>query len=122
VNKNTLISSTELKNNQVTQDRSDINDLSNPQNADTEEKYLSGIGANVEGVQTDEQEIRKREDWVSSEIKKTTQNHGLMSEEHVESQNGNHLFFLYHPKIKIKKNCHTVIIYSSSSCSQTIMN
>ncbi|XP_039528818.1 melanoma inhibitory activity protein 2 isoform X3 [Pimephales promelas] len=94
VNKNTLISSTELKNNQVTQDRSDINDLSNPQNEpDTEEKYLSGNGANVEGVQTDEQEIRKREDWVSSEIKKTSQNHGLMSEEHVESQNGEWKFY-----------------------------
>ncbi|CAM4648410.1 unnamed protein product [Leuciscus chuanchicus] len=90
VNKNTLISSTELKNNQDSQDRSDINDLSNPRNEPvTEEKYLSANGANVEGVQTDEQDIRKHEDWVSSEIKKTTsQNHGLISEEHVESQNG----------------------------------
>lgn len=102
MNKNTLISSTELKNNQDTQDRSDVNDLSNPQNEPvTEEKYLSANGANVEGVQTDEQEIRKHADWVSSEIKKaTSQNHGLISEEHAESQNGNH-FFLYHPKIKI---------------------
>lgn len=96
MNKNTLISSTELKNNQVTQDRSDINDLSNPQNEPViEEKYLSENEANVEGVQTDEQEIRKHEDWVSSEIKETTsQNHGLVSEEHVESQNGNHLFYI----------------------------
>ncbi|XP_077095162.1 cTAGE family member 5 isoform X2 [Siphateles boraxobius] len=95
VNKNTLISSTELKYNQVTQDRSDINDLSNPQNEPvTEEKYLSANGANVEGVQTDEQEIRKHEDWVSSEINKTTsQNHGLISEEHVESQKGEGKFY-----------------------------
>lgn len=95
MNKNTLISSTELKNNQVTEDRSDINDLSNPQNEPvTEEKHLSVNTDNVEDVQTDEQEIRKHEDWISPEIKKaTSQNHGLISEEKVESQNGNHFYY-----------------------------
>ncbi|XP_067223807.1 cTAGE family member 5 isoform X4 [Chanodichthys erythropterus] len=95
VNKNTLISSTELKNNQVTEDRSDINDTSNPQiEPVTEEKHLSANRDNVEDVQTDEQEIRKHEDCISSEIKKaTSQNHGLISEEQVESQNGEGQFY-----------------------------
>ncbi|XP_067311960.1 cTAGE family member 5 isoform X7 [Pseudorasbora parva] len=95
VNKNTLISSTELKNNQVTEGRSDKNDLNDPQNEpDTEEKYHLANKANVEGVQTDEQKIRKHEDWLSSEIKKTTsQNHGLISEVHVEPQNGEGQFY-----------------------------
>ncbi|XP_051724039.1 transport and Golgi organization protein 1 homolog isoform X3 [Ctenopharyngodon idella] len=95
VNKNTLISSTELKNNQVTKDRSDINDSSNPQNEPVnEEKHLSANIDNVEDVQTDEQEIRKHEDWISSEIRKaTSQNHGLISEEQVESQNGEWQFY-----------------------------
>ncbi|XP_048046808.1 cTAGE family member 2 isoform X4 [Megalobrama amblycephala] len=95
VNKNTLISSTELKNNQVTEDRSDINDTNNPQiEPVTEEKHLSANGDNVEDVQIDEQEIRKHEDWISSEIKKaTSQIHSLISEEQVESQNGEGQFY-----------------------------
>ncbi|XP_067311958.1 cTAGE family member 5 isoform X5 [Pseudorasbora parva] len=85
----------ELKNNQVTEGRSDKNDLNDPQNEpDTEEKYHLANKANVEGVQTDEQKIRKHEDWLSSEIKKTTsQNHGLISEVHVEPQNGEGQFY-----------------------------
>lgn len=96
VDKNTIISSTELKNNQVTEDRSDINDSSNPQNEQVTEDsiHLSANRDNVEDFQTDEQEIRKHEDWISSEIKKaTSQNHGLISEEQVKSQNGNHFCY-----------------------------
>lgn len=102
MNKNTLIFSTELKNHQVNEDRSDINDLSNPQNElVTEEKYLSMNKDNVEDVLTDEQEIRRHEDWISSEIKKaTSQNHGLISEE-LELRNGIHFLYI---------------------CSKTIMN
>ncbi|XP_026142195.1 endoplasmic reticulum export factor CTAGE5-like isoform X1 [Carassius auratus] len=90
VNKNTQISTIEAENNQVTEDRADINDLGNPQNEPvSEEKDLSANRANVEDVQTDEQDIQKHEDWTSSETKKSTfQNHGLISEEHVESQKG----------------------------------
>ncbi|XP_016347909.1 cTAGE family member 5-like isoform X5 [Sinocyclocheilus anshuiensis] len=90
VNKNTQISTTEVENNQVTEDRADINDLGNPQNEPvSEEKDLSASRANVEDVQTDEQDIQKHEDWTSFETKKTTfQTHGLISEEHVESQKG----------------------------------
>uniref|UniRef100_A0A8C1I7X8 MIA SH3 domain ER export factor 2 n=1 Tax=Cyprinus carpio TaxID=7962 RepID=A0A8C1I7X8_CYPCA len=90
VNKNSQISTTEVENNQVTEDRADINDLGNPQNEPvSEEKDLSANRANVEDVQTDEQDIQKHEDWTSSETKKSTfQNHALISEEHVESQKG----------------------------------
>ncbi|XP_067311953.1 cTAGE family member 5 isoform X2 [Pseudorasbora parva] len=93
--KEVSVESPELKNNQVTEGRSDKNDLNDPQNEpDTEEKYHLANKANVEGVQTDEQKIRKHEDWLSSEIKKTTsQNHGLISEVHVEPQNGEGQFY-----------------------------
>ncbi|XP_016129556.1 cTAGE family member 5-like isoform X3 [Sinocyclocheilus grahami] len=90
VNKNTQISTTEVENNQVTEDRADIKDLGNPQNEPvSEEKDLSANRANVEDVQTDEQDIQTHEDWTSFETKKTTfQTHSLISEEHVESQKG----------------------------------
>ncbi|XP_059375985.1 cTAGE family member 5 isoform X2 [Carassius carassius] len=90
VHKNTQISTIEAENNQVTEDRADINDLGNPQNEPvSREKDLSANRANVEDVQTDEQDIQKHEDWTSSETKKSTfQSHGLISEEHVESQKG----------------------------------
>ncbi|XP_016133636.1 cTAGE family member 5-like isoform X7 [Sinocyclocheilus grahami] len=96
VNKNTEISTTEAENNQVTDDRSGINNLGNPQNEPvSEEKDLLVNRANVEGVQTVEQEKRKQntEDWTSSETKKAFQNHGLISEEHVESQNEGGQFY-----------------------------
>lgn len=95
MNKNTQTSTTEVENNHVTEDKADINDLGNPQNEPVfEEKDLLANRANVEDVQTDEQDIQKHEDWTSSGTKKTTfQNHGLISEEHVESQKGNHFFF-----------------------------
>ncbi|XP_050989015.1 melanoma inhibitory activity protein 2 isoform X5 [Labeo rohita] len=94
VNKNTqqMISTTEVENNQVSGDTSV---LGNPQNEPVfEEKDLSGITDNVEDVHTDEQEIRKHEDWASSETKKTTfQNDGLISEEHIEALNGLRQFY-----------------------------
>ncbi|XP_016334001.1 cTAGE family member 5-like isoform X7 [Sinocyclocheilus anshuiensis] len=96
VNKNTEISTTEAENNQVTNDRSGINNLGNPQNEPvSEEKDLLVNRANMEGVQTVEQEKRKQdtEDWTSSETKKAFQNHGLISEEHVESQNEGGQFY-----------------------------
>ncbi|XP_016390132.1 melanoma inhibitory activity protein 3-like isoform X5 [Sinocyclocheilus rhinocerous] len=96
VNKNTEISTTEAENNQVTDDRSGINNLGNPQNEPvSEEKDLLVNRVNVEGVQTVEQEKRKQdtEDWTSSETKKAFQNHGLISEEHVESQNEGGQFY-----------------------------
>ncbi|KTG05465.1 hypothetical protein cypCar_00031267 [Cyprinus carpio] len=94
VNKNTQISTTEAENNQVTEDRSDKTDSGNPQNEPvSEEKDLSENRANVEDVQTVGQDKRKQEDW-TSETKKAFQNHGLISEEHVESQNGNDFFGL----------------------------
>ncbi|XP_058605804.1 cTAGE family member 5 isoform X2 [Onychostoma macrolepis] len=90
VNKNTETSTTEVENNQVTEDKADINDLGKPQNEPvSEEKDLLANRANVEDVRTDEQDIQKYEDWTSSGTKKTTfQNHGLISEEYVESQKG----------------------------------
>uniref|UniRef100_A0A8C1ITC6 MIA SH3 domain ER export factor 2 n=1 Tax=Cyprinus carpio TaxID=7962 RepID=A0A8C1ITC6_CYPCA len=93
VNKNTQISTTEAENNQVTEDRSDKTDSGNPQNEPvSEEKDLSENRANVEDVQTVGQDKRKQEDW-TSETKKAFQNHGLISEEHVESQNDEWQFY-----------------------------
>ncbi len=96
VNKKTQTSTTEVENNQVTEDRADINDLGNPQNEPVpEEKDLLANRANVKDVQADEQDIQTHEDWTSSGTKKTTfQNHGFISEEHVESHKGNHFFGL----------------------------
>ncbi|XP_073683110.1 cTAGE family member 5 isoform X2 [Garra rufa] len=92
VNKNTqqMTSTTEVENNQVSEDRTVINDLGDSQSeAVSEEKDLSANRDNVDDVQTDEREIRKHMDWTSSESKKTTfQNDGLVSEERVEALNG----------------------------------
>lgn len=89
MNKDTVISSKEVENNPVIAEMSDINDLSSPQNEPvSQKKEISSNRAIVRDVQTEE--IRMKEDWTSSDIKKTTaQNHVLFSEEVVESQNGN---------------------------------
>ncbi|KAL1257600.1 hypothetical protein QQF64_010844 [Cirrhinus molitorella] len=89
---NKMISTTEVENNQVSEDRSV---LGNPQNEPVSvEKDLLANTDNVEDVQTDKQEIKKHEDWTSSETKKTTfQNGGLISEEHVDALNGIRQFY-----------------------------
>ncbi|XP_056332627.1 cTAGE family member 2 isoform X4 [Danio aesculapii] len=93
VNKDTVISSKEVENNPVIAEMPDINDLSSPQNEPvSQKKEISSNRAIVKDVQTEE--IRKKEDWTSSDIKKTTaQNHVLFSEALVESQNGEGHFY-----------------------------
>ncbi|XP_026085740.1 endoplasmic reticulum export factor CTAGE5-like isoform X2 [Carassius auratus] len=99
VNKKTQISTTEAENNQVTED------LGNPQNEPVpEEKNLLENRANVEDVQTVEHEKRKQEDWTSSETKKAFQNHSLISEEHVESQNNEGQFYQMAVFVEVKMN------------------
>ncbi|XP_043119280.1 cTAGE family member 8 isoform X5 [Puntigrus tetrazona] len=95
---NTQISTTEVENNEVIEDRTDINDSGNPQNEPvSEEKDLSANRVNAEDDQNDEQDIQEHEDWTSSETKKTTlQNQGFISEEYVETQKGEGQIIRFH--------------------------
>nr|XP_021322998.1 melanoma inhibitory activity protein 2 isoform X4 [Danio rerio] len=106
VNKDTVISSKEVENNPVIAEMSDINDLSSPQNEPvSQKKEISSSRAIVKDVQSEQ--IRKEEDWTSSDIKKTTaQNHVLFSEELVESQNGEGYF--YHMAVFVEDTIYEI--------------
>ncbi|XP_073726120.1 uncharacterized protein [Misgurnus anguillicaudatus] len=87
LNENTLIVNQETENNQITEDRSHINDFSHPTDDPvSEDKYLSKNTNNedqtVEDLKTVNEETRKHEDWTEVETKKTTfqLNHGIGTE------------------------------------------
>ncbi|XP_051501980.1 melanoma inhibitory activity protein 2-like isoform X2 [Myxocyprinus asiaticus] len=74
------------EDNQITDNRSNVNYLNNPKNElDSEEKdqleKTIKVDLEMEDVQTVDREIKKHEDW-----KATSQNHVMLSREHVETE------------------------------------